>query len=403
MTKARAVVSAIMAVLALTVGVCTAAAAETFDAWRAELARRAIAEGISSTTVDRALSRVQPAPRIIELDRRQPEFTETFWSYLDKRVTAKRVERGRLLLERHRALLEAVHARYGVQPRLLVAFWGLETDFGGYTGEWPLFQALATLAYDERRRDFFTEQLLAALRGVDRGDIPLDAKSSWAGAMGQLQFMPTTYRDHAVDFDGDGRIDLWHSLPDIFASAANYLRAVGWDGNRTWGREVRLPAGFDYAKSGLDQPRRLAEWQALGVRRIDGGPLPAVDIDGAILLPGGALQGPALMTYANFQAIMAWNRSFLYAVAVGHLSDRLDGGGGFQTPRPLRDNPLSRTDVMEMQRLLLGLGYDTGGVDGIVGAETRRAIRHFQQMAALPADGYASPVVLHQLRKATMQ
>ncbi len=402
MTKARAAVAAVMAVMVLAVG-SGHAAAETFDAWRADLSQRAIAAGISPTTVDRALARVQPDPRIIELDRQQPEFTQTFWSYLDKRVTADRVARGRALLERHRSLLESVQARYGVQPRLLVAFWGLETSYGGYTGKWPLFQALATLAYDERRRAFFTEQLLAALQGVERGDIPLDAKSSWAGAMGQLQFMPTTYRDHAVDFDGDGRIDLWRSLPDIFASGANYLQAVGWDGDRIWGREVRLPAGFDFAKSGLERPRRLAEWQALGVRRIDGGALPAVDIDGAILLPGGALHGPALMTYANFQAIMAWNRSFLYAVAVGHLSDRLAGGAPFQTPRPVRDDPLARSDVMEMQRLLLGLGYDTGGVDGIVGSETRRAIRHFQQTAALPADGYASPALLHQLRRATIR
>ncbi|MCW5699328.1 MAG: lytic murein transglycosylase [Rhodospirillales bacterium] len=377
----------------------TNAADESFDEWRMNFRAAALASGIRAGTFDTAFAGVSPIPRIIELDRRQPEFTQTFWNYLDKRVTNERVNRGQELLHRHRDVLAAVQRQYGVQPRFLVAFWGLETNYGGNTGGYSLIGALATLAHDARRSDFFRQQLMAALELMDSGDIPTNAKSSWAGAVGNPQFMPTSYKAFAVDFDGDGKRDLWNSLPDVFASAANYLAASGWQGDRTWGREVRLPGDFDYLQSGLDTKMRLADWQRLGVRRSDGRDLPFVDIDASLILPGGAQGGPPLIVYDNFHAIMAWNRSILYAVSVGHLSDRLDGRPPFQSRRPAHEVPLSRGEVMEMQNLLTQVGMDTGGIDGIVGTGTRRAIRRYQSHASLPADGYPTPGLLQHLRQ----
>jgi membrane-bound lytic murein transglycosylase B len=242
--------------------------------------------------------------------------------------------------------------------------------------------------------------LLALLAIIDKDGIPVDANSSWAGAMGQPQFIPTTYQDFAVDYDGNGKRDLWNSLPDVFASSANYLASAGWQGNRTWGREVRLPAGFDYGLTGLEIEKPLAEWQRLGVRKADGGSLPRVDIEGSIILPGGATGGPALLVYHNFRAIMIWNRSILYAAAVGHLADRLEGEGGFVTPRPEKEVPLSRSEVMEIQQHLEKLGFDVGTPDGIVGPNTRNAIKGFQQYARLPADGFPTIDLLERLRSA---
>ncbi len=376
------------------------APAEGFDRWLDDLRTEALARGVRPATLDEALAGVAPVTRVVELDRRQPEFTQTLWTYLGNAVTARRIERGRELLTRHGDLLAEVQVRFGVQPRFLVAFWGLETNFGEYTGSFPLVAALVTLAYDERRSAFFREQLLAALTLIDRGDVPVRVKASWAGAMGQPQFLPTTYRDFAVDFDGDGRRDLWKSLPDVFASAANYLDRSGWHGDRTWGREVRLPEGFDLDLSGLSVKKPLAEWQRLGVRRIDGRDLPRVAIDASLILPGG-YAGPAFLVYANFRTTLVWNRSILYAVAVGHLADRLAGAGPLATPRPAKDAPLSRREVVEIQRRLATLGHDPGGADGVAGARTRQAIKDFQRRARLPADGFPSLGLLERLRATT--
>ena len=369
-----------------------------FQTWVGDLRREALARGIGAATFDEAFAGVEPIERVVELDRRQPEFTQTFWQYLDKRVTPDRIERGQAELARHRELLDAVSRRYGVQPRFLVAFWGLESNFGDYTGTFPAVAALATLAFDERRGAFFRQQLFALLEIIEKNDIPVDANSSWAGAMGQPQFIPTTYRDFAVDFDGNGKRDLWQSLADVFASSANYLSAAGWQGDRNWGREVRLPTGFDFGLTGLDIEKPVAEWQRLGVRDADGQPLPQVDITGSIILPGGADGGPALMVYRNFQAIMVWNRSVLYAAAVGHLADRLEGKGALLTPRPAIEVPLSRADVIEMQSLLEKLGFNPGTADGVVGPQTRSAIKNFQQQARLPADSFPTMALLERLR-----
>lgn len=406
MARLRTLLIALLTVVGLGVAACAAptrAEQPNFQAWLQDLRREAAAAGISQATLDAALSDVSPIERVIELDRRQPEYTQTFWSYLDKRVTPERIARGRELLVQHRALLARVQARYGVQPRFLVAFWGLETNFGQYTGGYPVVGALATLAYDERRGDFFRKELLNALRILDEGNVtPSAMQGSWAGAMGQLQFMPSTFVHYAVDFDGDGKRDIWNSLPDVFASAANYLSSIGWRGDLIWGREVRLPKDFDWEMAAQEVRKPVSAWAALGVRRAGGGPLPQADIEGSIVLPAGHT-GPAFLVYDNFEAILTWNRSLLYALSVGHLADRLVGAGDFLAQRPAEEKPLSRGEVEEMQNLLVRLGFDPGTPDGVIGAKTRAALRAFQRGRRLAPDGYPTPEVLQVLRDAAQQ
>jgi len=374
-----------------------------FETWLQEFRREATAAGISSTTLDAALGDAAPVERVLELDRHQPEYTQTFWTYLDKRVTPERIARGRTLLTQHRDLLARVQAHYGVQPRFLVAFWGLESNFGDYAGGFPVISALVTLAYDERRSDFFRTELLNALRILDGGHItPAAMQGSWAGAMGQVQFMPSTFVRYAVDFDGDGRRDIWNSLPDIFASAANYLREIGWQDDTIWGREVVLPQNFDWELAAQNQRKPVTAWAELGVRRAGGGPLPAAEIEGAIVLPAGH-KGPAFLVYDNFEAILTWNRSLLYALAVGHLADRLVGAGPLLADRPAKETPLSRAQVEELQDLLVRLGFDPGTPDGVLGSKTRAALRDFQRNNRLAPDGYPTPEILQALREAAQQ
>ena len=374
-----------------------AAPSPEFSAWLATLKRDALSRGISETLFDRAFAGVEPIERIIELDRRQPEFTQTFWKYLDGRITRTRIERGRELLAKNRAILDRISAQYGVQPRFLVSFWALESNFGDHTGKISIIGALATLAYDARRSEFFREQLLAALTVMQRGDIPVDAEGSWAGAMGQTQFIPTTYRDYAVDGDGDGRRDLWNSLPDIFASSANYLSRAKWDGTKTWGREVRLPSGFDIELAGLNTRKKLSDWQELGIRRIEGGDLPAVDIEASLILPSGH-EGPAFLVYQNFRTTLVWNRSIFYAIAVGHLADRLEGKGPLKAKRPANDVALSRDQVIEIQAFLSERGMYSGPRDGIAGSGTRAAVKAYQKSAGLPPDGHLDWEFLNHVR-----
>lgn len=368
-----------------------------FTQWLVAFKQEAVRRGIRAETVEKAMEGVRLIERVIELDRRQPEFTQTFWGYLLRVVSPERIARGRELLARHGAILKRIQSKFGVQPRFLVAFWGMETNYGQYTGKMPVVGSLVTLAYDRRRSRFFREQLIAALQIMDRGDIPLDAVGSWAGAMGQAQFIPTTYRDNAVDGDGDGKSDMWNSLPDVFASASNYLSRAGWQPGRTWGREVQLPKGFDLSLSGLGTKKKLADWQAIGVRRMGGRDLPKVDIQASLLLPNGH-KGPAFLVYKNFRTILVWNRSILYAMAVGHLADRLVGGGPFLTPVPPNERPLARDEVIEIQQLLALGGYYDGPVDGIAGSGTRRAARAFQQATSRPADGHLDTDLLAALR-----
>ena len=297
-----------------------------FASWLQGLRSDALAGGVRAQTLDAALANVQPIPRIIELDRRQPEFTATFDQYLSRTVGEGRIAEGKAKLRERRALLEEVAAKYQVQPRFIVALWGMETDFGKQTGGYPVITALATLAYDGRRAGFFRNELMQALKILDAGHINLGAMTgSWAGAMGQNQFMPSSFVRFAVDHDGDGRRNIWTSLPDVFASTANYLRQSGWRDDLTWGREVSLPAGFDIKLADLEVKKPLAEWQRMGVRRTDGGPLPPRDLVASIVIPAKTAQ-PAFLVYDNYRALMRWNKSLFFATAVGMLSDRIGDG-----------------------------------------------------------------------------
>ncbi len=298
---------------------------ESFATWLEGLRAEARERGIGAEILERAFKGVVPIPRVIELDRSQPEFTLTFQEYLDRVVPGSRVHKGREKLAENRALLERVAERFHVQPRFVVALWGIETDFGRLGGSFSVIASLATLAYDGRRSAFFRKELLAALTILDEGHIaPEDMKGSWAGAMGQNQFMPSSFVGYAVDFDGDGRRDIWQTRADVFASAANYLASQGWRDDRTWGRRVRLPEGFDFAAAGPKVGKPLGYWQRLGVRRADGGALPTRQLEASLVLPEGE-GGPAYLVYSNFETILKWNRSTYFAIAVGQLADRISG------------------------------------------------------------------------------
>jgi membrane-bound lytic murein transglycosylase B len=302
------------------------AEAPPLELWVAELRQDARAAGIGDATLDAALNGFAPIPRVIELDRRQPEGRFTFEQYNQRVLSESRIERGRQLYRGHRALLDRVSADYGVQPRFIVALWGIESSYGSYDGDFPVIAALATLAYDGRRASFFRGELLKALQIVEGGDIALEQMTgSWAGAMGQSQFMPSSYHAYAVDYDRDGHRDIWTSLPDIFASIANYLAKAGWNDRYTWGRKVNPPTSLNGGLVGLETARPLPEWQGLGVRRADGADLPMVALDASLLRTDEG-RGPSYLVYQNFRVLMAWNRSTYFALTVGELSDLIERG-----------------------------------------------------------------------------
>lgn len=372
---------------------------QPFAEWLADLRSEALAEGISESLLDEALSVIEePIPRVIELDQSQPEFVQTFSNYMNNRLSEARIARGQALLQEHSELFDRIYREYGVQPHYLVSFWALESNFGDFTGGFSVLNALATLAYDPRRSSFFRIELLTALKILDAGHISVeDMSGSWAGAMGQCQFMPSTFDRYAVDGDGDGRIDIWNSLPDIFASAANFLSESGWRPDERWGREVILPQGFDFTQSDTGVRKTVTEWNNLGVMRADGSPLGNASLQGSIILPAGA-SGPVFLAYNNFRTTMVWNRSTFYAISVGHLADRFVGGGPIQHWPETDERALSRDEVIELQELLNTMGIDVGTPDGILGSRTRGAIRTFQEESGLPTDGYASYDLLEMMR-----
>jgi membrane-bound lytic murein transglycosylase B len=372
---------------------------QSFADWLADLRNEASHLGITEPTLNTAFAMVvEPLPRILELDRSQPEFVQTFTGYMRNRMSDRRIDRGRRLLVEHRELFAEIQSKYGVQPHYLAAFWALESNFGDETGGFSVINALATLAYDPRRADFFRAELLTALRIIDQGHIPAEAMTgSWAGAMGQCQFMPSTFINYAVDGDGDGKINIWTSLPDVLASAAHYLSSLGWKHDERWGREVVLPDNFDFALSGTGVRKTVSEWNALGIVRADGSPLGNAEIIGSIIVPSGA-KGPAFLAYNNFHTILEWNRSTFYGIAVGHLADRFAGAGPLQHMPAVEERALAREEVMEMQHRLNNMGFDTGIPDGVAGSRTREAIRAYQLQNNLQADGYVSFDMLALLR-----
>lgn len=297
-----------------------------FDVWLDALRREARAAGISAETLDRALRGLAPIARVIELDRKQPERRFTFAEYRQRVVSAARIERGRRLRAEHAALLGQVQADYGIPSDIIVALWGIESNFGETQGSFPVIAALATLAWEGRRAAFFRKELIAALRILEQGHVsPPHMLGSWAGAMGQCQFMPTTFLAYAVDGDGDGRRDIWTSLPDVFASIANYLRGAGWSSGYRWGRAVAVPRGAAGLTTGLEHQASLARWSELGLRRADGEPLPDEPIRASLVTPD-AEAGNAFLVYDNFRSLMVWNRSTYFALSVGLLADELREG-----------------------------------------------------------------------------
>lgn len=316
---------AAMACAAALVPAAASAADEPFFKWVETYKQEAAAKGISKELLDRAFRDLAPNERVVELDRRQPEGTMTFEQYKERIVSQQRVNEGRRKLAQHRDLLNRISAEYGVQPRFIVALWGIETNYGSNTGGFDVIEALATLAYDGRRGEFFRKELTNAFTIINDGHIKLeDMRGSWAGAMGQSQFMPSSFVAYAADGNGDGKKDIWHTQEDVFASIANYLAKSGWKDDQTWGRRVTLPAGFDNSLADIKKSRSLQEWSRLGVRDADGNALPDVDIDASVVFPGEA-GGEAYLAYNNFKTVMKWNRSLYFATSVGILSDRLAG------------------------------------------------------------------------------
>ena len=375
--------------------------AMTFSEWQSQFRTLALNAGVRPEVFDNAFAGITPDMSVVKADRSQPEFSRPVWEYLDGAMSAVRVRKGQALLNQYADALSAIEQRYGVDRQALVAVWGMESSFGQFQGTQSVIRSLATLAYEGRRPQFAQDQLIAALQIIQHGDI--DAPSmlgSWAGAMGQTQFIPTTYNTHAVDFDGDGRRDIWNSPTDALASTAHYLQSSGWQKGQPWGFEVQLAQGFDYALADASTRKSIGEWQQLGLKLPNGSALPAnlMQQQAALLLPAG-YKGPAFLVMDNFRAILKYNNSSSYAMAIGLLSERFNGGGYVQGSWPRGDRPLSRTERIELQTLLSARQYDAGAPDGIIGANTRKAIRSAQQSFGWPADGYPTQELLEQLRK----
>lgn len=373
----------------------------SFADWQAGFRVDALKAGIRADVFDQAFAGVTPDMSVVKADRSQPEFSRPVWEYLEGAISPVRVRKGQALLAQYADVLQGIEQRYGVDRQALVAVWGMESSFGQFQGTQYVIRSLATLAYEGRRRAFAQDQLLAALQILQHGDIqPGQMLGSWGGAMGQTQFIPTTYNTHAVDFDGDGRRDIWNTPADALASTAHYLQSSGWQTGQPWGFEVQLVPGFDYALADASTRKSVAEWQQLGLKLPNGTPLPVASLQqqAALVLPAG-YKGPAFLVLDNFRAILKYNNSTSYALAISLLADRFKGGGYIQGSWPRDELPLSRTERIELQSLLSARQYDAGVPDGIIGANTRKAIRSAQQSLGWPADGYPTHELLERLRQ----
>ena len=376
--------------------ISSASANEHFSSCTAALADRAKQEGVSQQIIDEIFPHLVHQDRVIELDRSQPEFVQTFPGYFSKRVTDWRTEKGKAMYAKHEKLLHKLSDKYGVPPHYLLAFWGLETNFGSYKGKMPVLDSLATLACDKRRSKYFTQEFLVAVKLMQREKLKKDNMvGSWAGAMGHTQFMPSAYTHYAIDGDGDGQVNLWESEEDALSSAANFLASLGWERSFRWGREVKLPEGFNYQESGYKNRKPLSEWHEQGVKKADGSPLGEGETTAYVIVPAGH-NGPAFIAYKNFRVIMRWNNSEFYAIAVGVLADRIAGASGIKATLP--DLPAyNRKDIIALQSKLNDLGFDVGKPDGIIGPATREGIRNYQISNNMIADGFPGLEVMAAL------
>ena len=361
-------------------------------------------QGISTKTFDQAVAGFEPDPDVIKAYEFQPEFRTPIWDYVAGLVDQERVEDGRARLKQWQRELAQIEQQYGVDRHVIVAVWGVESNFGRIQGRRELVRSLVTLVCANKRKPFFTGELMATLRIIQSGDIAQDALvGSWAGAFGQTQFMPTTYQRLAVDFDGDGKRDIVQSVPDALASTANYLKRAGWVMGEPWGVEVRLPKGYA-GPSGRKDRQPLQSWLDRGIKPIGKNQITGVNANtpAALLLPAGT-DGPAFLVFKNFNAVFSYNAAESYALSILHLSDRMQGGGIFVTPWPTDDAGISRAERREVQQRLLDRGFNIGEVDGMIGSKTREAIKQFQTQNGLPADGRAGQRVLKALRTAASQ
>jgi len=375
------------------------AAAADFSNCLAALWPEAGRRGITRQNYERLTAALTPDLRIMDLLDAQPEFTKSTWDYLDALVSDERIARGRELLAQYAPTFDAVERTYGVDRHIIAAIWGVESNFGTMGGDRPVLRSTATLACVGRRRDYFREEFMSTLEILQRGDVAPDRLiGSWAGAFGPTQFMPTTFKRYAVDFDGDGKRDVVGSIPDVIASTANNLKTDGWVSGQAWGYEVALPQNFDYLLADRSRQMTLRQWQSLGIRRAGDKPFARLDDRAFLLVPAGA-RGPAFLMLQNFRVIMKYNPAEAYALAIGHLADRMRGGGPLVQRWPRDERVLTLEERYELQQLLARQGYDVGDPDGRLGPRTRIAIRSFQTSVGETPDGFASSGVLDRLRQ----
>ncbi|MCO8063079.1 lytic murein transglycosylase [Acinetobacter lwoffii] len=378
------------------------ASQNNFQNCLANLRSQAVARGVSGSTYDRYTQNLSPDYSVIERLNYQPEFSTPIWDYLSGLVDEERVQLGRQKLQQHREVLNRVAATYGVPAETVVAVWGVESNFGDISGKYPLLQALGTLSCEGRRQSYFRGEFFTTMKLLQRGDVREEQlKGSWAGAFGHTQFMPSTYDELAVDFDGDGRRDLVSSIPDALASTANFLSKRGWQSGQPWGFEVKIPQGMSVSGEGRRNKKSLSSWINQGVVRADGSPLIQGNLSqssqAGLLAPVGP-NGPVFLVFKNFDAIYSYNTAESYALAIAHLSDRLQGKGSFTATWPTDDPGTSRAERREIQQFLLNRGYDIGAVDGLIGDKTRQAIRQEQQRLGLSPTGRAGQQILRAFR-----
>jgi len=374
------------------------AAAANFGRCLAALEPLAERRGVSRAIFNANVAGLTPDLRIMDLLDAQPEFTKSIWDYLDLLVSEDRIQNGRAILARHRATFDAVEKAYAVDRHFIVAIWGVESNYGTQIGDRSVLRSTATLACIGRRQDYFREEFLSALEILARGDVRAEhLTGSWAGAFGPTQFMPTSFKRYAVDFDGDGRRDVVDSVPDVVASTANNLKKDGWVAGQTWGYEVVVPQGFDFLLADRSRTMAMRDWERAGIRRAGGKAFPRADDKAYLLVPAGA-QGPGFLMLQNFRVIMKYNPAEAYALAIGHLADRLRGGEPFAQPWPRHERVLTRAERFELQQHLAQRGFDVGEPDGRLGGKTRNALRQFQASVGAIPDGFASGSILERLR-----
>ena len=370
-----------------------------FRAFVADYRATAIQAGIDPQIYDSSMAGLARNPRVEQLNLQQPEFVKPIWSYLDGAVSPARIAKGQAMLAAYAPALANIEQRYGVQKEILVAIWGIESDFGALMGNFNMFDALATLGYAGPRADFGRRELLNALRLEQQEHYaPTQMTSSWAGAFGQTQFVPSAFLKYAMDGDGDGRRDLWRSPADALASAANLLLQSGWERNAVWGYEIVLPASFPYEFADLDKPTTISYWRRIGVRAAGGLDLPDSDARAAIYLPAGA-RGPAFMVFDNFHTVLKYNNAGSYALAVCTLADRLKGLPPIVAAWPRNETPLTRLEQLALQTYLQKLGFDPGPLDGVLGRQGRSALRAWQIARRVIPDGFATQSMLQQIER----